>query len=147
MLGRESDHRRRILRITRRVVATTHATPGKGKMSVVRITVIARDGVHVLSSAVGRVCRSGNFGFFLHSTSGVLRTRYIILVNAHSLPRKLSYKRYKCRRYKSHGGKIPYTVGDISMKVTVNSTYSMTTSRQISAHIVFSTNLTTRRLS
>lgn len=144
--GRQSVHRRRVLGITQRVVATTHATPGKGNVSVVRITLIANRSVGVLSSGVVTVIRRRKVGFFLHSTSGVLDTRYVMLVNAHRRTRKLGYKRYKCTAYTTHARKMPYTLGDVSMNVTVNSTYTATTSVEISAHIVFSTKLTTRRL-
>lgn len=146
MLGRERDHRRRILRITQRVVATTHATPGKGNISVVRVTVIASNSVGVLSRVVIGVITRRKVGFFLHSTRGVLGTRYILLVNARRRTRKLGYNRYKCTAYISHGRKIPYTLGDISINVTVKSTYTATTSGEISAQIVFSTKLTTRHL-
>lgn len=146
VLGRQSDHRRRMLGITQRVVATTHATPGKGKVSVVRATVIANRRVRRLSSALGTVFRRFNVGFFLQSTSGVLRTRYVLLVNAHRRTRKLGYNRYKCTAYSKHSRNIPYTLGDVSMNVTVNSTYTATTSLHMSAHIVFSTKLTTRHL-
>lgn len=146
MLGRESTHRRRVLRITHRVVATTHATPGKGKVSVVRITLVASRRVGRLSSAVITVIRRRKVGFFLHSTSGVLGTRYIVLVKAHRRTRNLGYNRYKFAAYTKHARKIPYTVGDVSMNVTVNSTYTATTSVHMSAHIVFSTKLTTRHL-
>lgn len=147
MRGRQSYHRRRILSITERVLATTHATPGKGNVSIVRTTLIANRSVGGLSRGVITVIRRRNVGFFLHSTSGVLRTRYMVVVNAHRRARNLGYKRYNFPAYTNHPRKMPYTLGAISMKVTMNSTYTVTTSLEISAHIVFSTKLTTRHLS
>lgn len=146
MRGRERVERRLILRTTHHVVATTHATPGNGNVSVVRVTVIASKSVLHLSSRVVQVTTRAKFGFLLHSTRGVGDTSTIIVVNASRGMRNLGYTRYNFSAYIRGPSLIPYTVGSISLNVTVNSTYTATTSLHISAHIVFDTNLTTRQL-
>lgn len=138
--------RRCILRTIHRVVATTQATPGKGNVSVVRITVIASRSVGHLSRRLIVVSNRANLGFFLHSTSGVLRTRTVVVTNAHRRIRNLGYTRYKFPAYIRGPRTIPYTVGSISLNVTINSTYTATSSLHLSAHIVFDTNVTTRHL-